>query len=95
MRIKILDRNGIDDLINAIVLQAASDYQNAYKRLRKGDDAALYRIDEIEKFFNSEWGDFLSHGMAKDILRRLQKEQETKEGVLKHESKNTIQDDLC
>lgn len=78
MRIKILDRNGIDDLANAIVLKAAFDYRNAHKRLRKGNNAALYRINEIEKFFNSEWGDFLSNGMAKEILRRLQKEQEEK-----------------
>ena len=78
MRIVIWEHNGHEDLANAIVIRAALDYRKAYKKYKKGDDLAYCRIKEIEKFFNSEWADLLTKGKAKEILRRLQKEQEEK-----------------
>lgn len=74
----ILDREGYEDLANAIIIRAALDYRLAYKKYRKGNDRAYCRIKEIEKFFNSKWADALSYGKAKEIFRRLQKEQEEK-----------------
>lgn len=66
-----LNRNGYEDLADAIVIKAAIDYRSAYKRYKKGDDLALARIKEVERFFNSKWGDYLCSGNAKDILWRL------------------------
>lgn len=74
----ILDREGYEDLANAIIIRAALDYRLAYKKYRKGDDRAYCRIKEIEKFFNSKWADALTMSKAKEILWRLQKEQEEK-----------------
>ena len=71
----ILDRDGYEDLANAIVITAACDYRAAYKRYKKGDKLALSEIKEIEKFFNSKWADLLSNGKAKEIIRRLKSEQ--------------------
>lgn len=72
------DRNGHEGLADAIVIKAASDYRKAWRKYRKGNEAEIHRIAELEVFFNSEWGDLLSGGKAKEILRRLQKEQEEK-----------------
>ena len=75
----ILNREGYEDLANAIIIRAACDYRNAYKKYKKGDDRAWGRIKEIENFFNSKWADLLCRDKAKEILRRLQKEQEEKQ----------------
>lgn len=74
----IFAQEGYEDLANAIVIRAAYDYRKACKRYRKGDESALSRIHEIERFFNSEWADLLCKDKAKDILWRLQREQEKK-----------------
>lgn len=73
-----LYRDCYEDLANAIIVEAARDYRKAYRRYKKGDETALYKIRKIEKFFNSEWADLLCNDKAKNILERLQKEQETK-----------------
>jgi len=61
-------------LAEAIVIMAAHDYREACTRRTK---YSLRTIIEIERFFNSSWGDTLSDGKAKDILKRLQKELKT------------------
>lgn len=66
-----------EDLANAIVTKAAYDYRAAWKKYKKGDDRQIYKIKKIERFFKSEWGDLLCNGKAKDILQRLQAEQES------------------
>ena len=66
-----------EDLANAIVTKAAYDYRAACKRYKKGDDREILKIKKIERFFNSEWGDLLCKGNAKEIFRRLQAEQES------------------
>lgn len=75
----ILEREGYADLANAIVIKAACDYREAYRKYKKGDDLAYCRIKEVEKFLKSKWADALCNGKAKEILRRLQKEQEEKQ----------------
>lgn len=77
----IVDHQGYEDLANAIVVVAARDYRLACRSSRFGSKKALERIEEIEKFFNSKWGDLLCHGKAKDILLRLQAEQGAIEAV--------------
>lgn len=72
----ILDREGHDDLANAVVITAVHDYRTAWKKYKKGNDRAYCEIKEIESFFLSKWGNLLCGGKAKEILKRLQKEQE-------------------
>ena len=75
----VKERNGYEDLANAVVCVAVEDYRAAYKRYKRGDESARRIIeDDIEVFFRSEWVDSLCWGKAKDIYRRLQKEQEEK-----------------
>ena len=73
--IKQYDNKCYEDLANAIVIQAANDYRAACKNLKKGDHITMYKIKKIEDFFTSEWGDYLSGGIALKILKRLQDEQ--------------------
>lgn len=74
----IQDHEGYEDLANAIIIRAAMDYRNACKKYKKGNIQSLRRIKETEKFFNSKWASALSYGKAKEVFRRLQKEQEEK-----------------
>jgi hypothetical protein len=74
----VLYREGHEDLANAIVIMAANDYREACKKYKNGDDDAYDDIREIERFFNSRWGNLLCHGKAKKILWRLQQEQREK-----------------
>ena len=69
------DRHGYEDLANAVVIMAARDYRVACRRYNRGRTEAEKTIKQIEKFFNSEYGDLLCHGKAKDILLRLQAER--------------------
>ena len=47
----------LQDLCNAIVAQAAEDYRDSLKELKRDPDDrfALIRAGEIERFFKSEW----------------------------------------
>ena len=46
-----------ESLANAIILQAAKDYRNALKRLKKhpNREIDLYMKQEVEQFFRSDW----------------------------------------
>jgi hypothetical protein len=74
-RINVVDEVAYEDFANAIIIQAAEDYREAYKSFKKGDNLAMRTIKETEKFFNSEWCNFLCAGRATDIFKRLQDEQ--------------------
>ena len=73
--IKQYDNKCYEDLANAIVIQAANDYRKACKDIKRGERVPMYSKKKIEEFFTSEWGDFLSGGIALKILKRLQDEQ--------------------
>ena len=75
---KVLYRSGYEDLANAVVSMAAEDYRRAWKKYKKGDEKALREITNIENFFKTKRANLYSHGLAKDILRRLQEEQKEK-----------------
>lgn len=75
---KILDREGYEDLANEIIRLAANDYRAAWKKYKKGDEKALREITNIENFFKTKRANLYSHGLAKDILKRLQEEQKEK-----------------
>lgn len=67
-----------EDLANAIVQKAATDYREACERVRNGDETALRQVKECERFFKSNWGDLLCKGKAQYIFDRLKAEQEGK-----------------
>lgn len=69
----IYDRDGPEDLIDAIFVQAAFDYRNDYRKYKNGDDRALKEIKKNEQFFNLT-------NKGKMILKRLQGEQENDRG---------------
>ena len=58
---------GYEDLRIAIVSRAIRDYKTA---LAYGKERAIYRL---EKFFLSEWGQFLSGNYGEYIIERCKK----------------------
>ena len=71
----IPNQDNYEDLANAIIIQAASDYRSAYRTYKKGSRSASIQIDRLERFFESDWAALLCRDKAKDILKRLQNEQ--------------------
>lgn len=69
---------GVDLLRNAIVIQAAKDYQRSFE-VRTGA-CDLFDREEIEKFFRSEWYEQLtdvnSEYIMNEIKRMVKKEKE-------------------
>lgn len=72
------DYDGYVRLAFAIVTQAVKDYKKAAKRLMKNhsNKEAYDEILELERFFRSEWCDFLLQGKmtGEYILSKLNKE---------------------
>ena len=70
-----MDRN-YEDLVQAIVVQAAKDYRKTLKRLMKNprDRDAKYHKDEIEEFFRSQWFCDITTADGEFIIQALQKE---------------------
>lgn len=70
------------DLANAVVAQAADDYRRlCHKLVERGATMTDFefniingKIREIEGFFTSDWGYFLSHRLAPVIWEKLQAE---------------------
>ena len=65
-----------EDLANAIVIRAATDYRNArkYKNDPKRQNRARARIRETERFFRSRWYAQLTDVDGEFLLGRLQEE---------------------
>ena len=64
------------ELANAIVIMAAKDYRRALRIQRRnpGSHAAKIRIDEIERFFRSEWCMVLTAVDGNALIARLKEE---------------------
>lgn len=63
-------------LANAIILQAAKDYRAARKKQKyypKNKDAKLM-VEDLEKFFRSDWFAALTSIDGELLLRKLQEE---------------------
>lgn len=72
-----------EDLANAIVLQAVSDYRRAIKELKK-DPNCQYKISgdtwyhgkrvkrEVLKFFRSSWFEYLTSVNAEMLIKKLE-----------------------
>lgn len=65
-----------EQLSNSIVLQAVKDYRNALKKLKKRSryDPAKYTVDEVERFFHSEWYRELTSVDGKFLIEKIRSE---------------------
>ena len=65
------------ELANAIVVMAAKDYRHALHIQHRNPDsqAARIKIDEIERFFRSEWYQVLTNVDGEMLMRRLREER--------------------
>lgn len=63
-------------LANAIVKQAADEYRNARKAILRRPNAVppKEKIQDVEKFFRSEWYQLLTSIDGEYLLRRLEEE---------------------
>lgn len=62
-------------LTQAIVELAANDYRELRKNEQENECyLTQWRIHEIERFFLSEYGDLLCHGLGEVILEKLKAE---------------------
>ena len=65
------------ELSNAIVIMAAKDYQHALRIQRRNPDsqAARIKIDEIERFFRSDWYRLLTDVDGEILIKKLREER--------------------
>ena len=64
-------------LANEIVLAAVKDYRESRKSLKLNPDSIMARakVDEVERFFRSDWYKLLTTIDGEDLLRRLEVEE--------------------
>ena len=77
-KFKDLDKQGVDDMIVAIVKQAVHDWKTAKKVLAKQPDsvAAERSLLDCERFFLSPYFTFLTSMNGRDVLNKLEEEYE-------------------
>ena len=65
------------ELANAIVIMAAKDYRHALRIQRRNPDsqAAKLKIDEIERFFRSDWYRLLTNVDGEMLINKLREER--------------------
>jgi hypothetical protein len=65
------------ELANAIVIMAAKDYRHALRIQRRNPDsqAARIKIDEIERFFRSDWYRLLTDVDGEILIKKLREER--------------------
>lgn len=71
--------NPYDNLANAIIVQAAKDYKDAVKKLKRGrKNSEAERIrNECLRFFRSEWFNTLTEIDPEFLISKLNEEVET------------------
>ncbi len=77
-------RRNMEDLMNAVVMQAVEDYREAYLKLMRGEnDQARKMLMKTEAFFQSE--DFSCYTTVDGprLLSRLKKEREEVEAMIR------------
>ena len=67
---------GIEDLSNAIVLQAVKDYRRALSGCNVNGRDSKSVIAECERFFQSEWFNNLTKIDCKHLMETIRKEFE-------------------
>ena len=65
------------ELANAIVVMAAKDYRHALRIQYRNPDSqtARIKIDEIERFFRSEWYRLLTDVDGEMLIKKLREER--------------------
>ena len=65
-----------ENLANAIILQAVKDYREALRKhcKRSRYDPAIQTINEVERFFRSEWFNQLTSLDGEMLIRKLKAE---------------------
>lgn len=65
------------ELANAVVIMAAKDYRHALRIQRRnpGSQAAKTLIDDLERFFRSEWYQVLTNVDGEMLIRKLREER--------------------
>ena len=68
--------NPYEELANAIILQAVKDYRRALKLLSRNphSHSALAAVNEMERFFRSEWYETLTPVNGEMLIRKLREE---------------------
>lgn len=74
----VLVQEGYELLAERVIKRAVWDYRKEWRKYRKGNESAMQEILKIEDFFTSDYGNLLAMGIAKEIIRRLRKEQDQK-----------------
>jgi len=73
----VLDVDPYKNLANAIIIQATEDYRSAYKRhircYRCGDKTNP-ELEELERFFRSEWYRTLTSVDGEYLMKRIREE---------------------
>lgn len=68
----------VENMANAIVLQAVADYRNALNGVGYGPIPAEQVIVELEKFFRSTWYQMLTRVKGEYLIERLKQEHQEK-----------------
>jgi len=65
-----------EQLANAIILQAVKDYRDALKKMKKRPryDPAKDMIDEVERFFHTDWYRELTSVDGNFLIEKLRSE---------------------
>lgn len=68
--------NPYEELSNAIVLQAVKDYRVTLQELKRDPIStnALHSMNELEKFFRSEWYSSLTAINGEVLMEKLRRE---------------------
>lgn len=76
------DTKNYEALANAIVAQAARDYQDLYRVILKNpnDRITVDKAEHIKRFFRSEWFRILTGVEADYLLRKLEDEVKAEAG---------------
>lgn len=66
-------KEAYENLANAIIVLAVEDYKAALKHLKKSPEnkGAIAGVKRLEKFFHSEWYEFLTDLDASYLLRKV------------------------
>ena len=69
-----IEREGIENLTNAIILQAVKDYRKALKGLSLNGKSSTAAIADCERFFRSDWYRQLTNVNGEYLIATIRKE---------------------
>ena len=68
------NEEGIENLVNAIILQAVKDYRKALRGFSLNGKSSTAVIAECERFFRSEWFRVLTNVDGEYLIINIRKE---------------------